>query len=174
MMKPAPHHARLTPPSASAARRAAAGFTLVEIMIVVAIMALVLGIGVPAMFRAADKSSLRQVVMDIADACAATRAQAILSGQPKELVIRPIDHTITAPGMSETIIIPERIIIELLGINFIEMQHTEEARVRFWPNSTSDEFTILLHGDGNEWRKISLDVVTAMADVDSDPHQMAH
>lgn len=145
------------------------GFTLIEIMIVIAIMGLVLAVGVPSIFRAAEKDSLRAVVTGIVEACSMARAQAILSGQTQELIIRPLDGTVSAPGMSEPVVIPNFVQIELLGVNFVELQTAEEARVRFFPNGTSDEFTIVLRSDKNEWRKISLETVTALADVESDP-----
>ena len=145
------------------------GFTLIEIMIVIAIMALVLAVGVPSIFRAAERDSLRAVVNGIVEACSMARAQAILSGQTQELIIRPLDGAISAPGMSEPVVIPNFVQIELLGVNFVELQTAEEARVRFFPNGTSDEFTIVLRSDKNEWRKISLETVTALADVETDP-----
>jgi hypothetical protein len=37
--------------------------------------------------------------------------------------------------------------------------------VRFHPNSTSDEFTVVLRSDQEEWRKVSLEVTTALADM---------
>jgi len=138
-------------------------------MIVIAIMALVLAVGVPSIFRAAERDSLRAVVNGIVEACSMARAQAILSGQTQELIIRPLDGTISAPGMSEPVVIPNFVQIELLGVNFVELQTAEEARVRFFPNGTSDEFTIVLRSDKNEWRKISLETVTALADVETDP-----
>jgi len=65
--------------------------------------------------------------------------------------------------------ISDRIIIEMIDINFIEHKDADVARVRFYPNGTSDEFTIVLHGDNDQWRKISLEVVTALPDLSSDP-----
>lgn len=147
----------------------AGAFTLIEIMIVIAIMALVLAVGVPSIFRAAERDSLRATVNGIIEACSMARAQAILTGQVQELVIRPLEGTVTAPGMSEPVVIAKNVQIELLGVNFVELQTAEEARVRFFPNGTSDEFTIVLRSDKNEWRKISLDIITALADVESDP-----
>lgn len=148
-------------------RRQNTGFTLIEIMFVVAIMALVLAVGIPSMFRMAERDSIRKVVNDIIDACAMTRAQAILSGEPKDLVIQPGDRVINAPG-KEAVIIPERITIEVLGVNFVELTDAPEARVRFYPNGTSDEFTIVLRSDKGEWRKISLDVITALTRIETD------
>ncbi len=149
-------------------------FTLIEIMIVIAITALVLAVGVPSIFRAAEQNSLRAVVNGIVEACSMARAQAILTGQVQEMVIRPIDGTISAPGKSDSVMIPQNVQIELLGVNFVELQTAEEAKVKFYPNGTSDEFTIVLRSDRNEWRKISLDIITAIPDVQTDPSKFVH
>lgn len=152
-------------------RTGRAGFTLIEMMIVVSIMGLVLAMGIPAMFRMADKDSLRQVVADIMDACRATRAQAILTGQTQVMNINPQQRTIQAPGKATAITIPERYQIELVGVNFVELQDWDYAPVRFFPNGTSDEFTIVIRSDRMEWRKISLEVVTGMPDLETDPQK---
>lgn len=52
--------------------------------------------------------------------------------------------------------------IELLDVNFTEYKHEDEARVRFHPNGTCDEFTIVLRIGALAWRKISLEVVTGL------------
>lgn len=52
--------------------------------------------------------------------------------------------------------------IELLDINFTEMKDEEVARVRFHPNGTCDEFTIVMRIGSTAWRKISLEVVTGI------------
>jgi hypothetical protein len=104
------------------------------------------------------------------DACKEARARAILTGTTAELVIHPIDKTIEVPGGDGPFFkktnIPEDVGIEILGVNFVELQEAPEARVKFFPNGTSDEFTIVYHSDGNEVRKISLEIVTGIADVE--------
>ena len=65
----------------------------------------------------------------------------------------------------------DHIVIEMLDVNFFEMKNEEEARVRFYPNGTSDDFTIILRSDKNEWRKITLEVVTGLAEVEVDPRK---
>jgi type II secretory pathway pseudopilin PulG len=62
-----------------------------------------------------------------------------------------------------------KIIIEGMGINGEDYTDDEEGRVRFYPNGTSDEFSIVLLSESGERRNITLEVVTAMADVESDP-----
>ena len=54
----------------------------------------------------------------------------------------------------------------MLDVNFRECKDDEEARVRFYPNGTCDEFTIILHSAANgESKKITLELVTAMPEV---------
>jgi hypothetical protein len=56
------------------------------------------------------------------------------------------------------------LVIELLDVNFLPLKNADEARVRFYPNGTSDEFTIVVQ-HGGQWRKISLDIVTGLAEL---------
>src|SRR5690349_6546514 len=61
--------------------------------------------------------------------------------------------------------ISEKLIIHMVDVNFVEHKEFETARVRFRPNGTSDEFTLILHEpEHDQWRKITLEVVTALAD----------
>ena len=61
--------------------------------------------------------------------------------------------------------LPTNVLIEMLDVNFVECKDAPSARVRFYANGTSDEFTLVLHGDDGEWRKISLELVTALPEV---------
>jgi len=56
------------------------------------------------------------------------------------------------------------LVIEELAVNFLPLKDADEARVRFYPNGTSDEFTIVVQRRG-QWRKISLDIVTGLAEL---------
>jgi prepilin-type N-terminal cleavage/methylation domain-containing protein len=67
--------------------------------------------------------------------------------------------------------ISDRIMIEGLGINGEDWTEDEIARVRFYPNGTSDEFSIVLLSEKGERRNIWLDVVTAMPDFEVDAHK---
>ncbi|MEO5803053.1 MAG: prepilin-type N-terminal cleavage/methylation domain-containing protein [Verrucomicrobiota bacterium] len=144
--------------------RLAHAFTLVEIMIVVAIIGIIMAMGIPSIVRSMRKEGIRKAVSDLVEACSAARAAAILSGNTSDLVIHPQDGTISGGSFSATL--PENVWIEILGVNFIQFEEAEEARVHFYPNGTSDEFTIVLKSDEQKAQKISLEVVTGLADVE--------
>ena len=190
---------------------AAVAFTLIELMIVCAIIGAVLTIAIPTIYRYFHPESLEGTVRNLVEACSHARANAILSGNPFELVIRPGDRSFRVmQGASESSIsevsgpkrldsrsvsgenwrmedrdssgttssggggifsgrISEKILIEMIDVNFVEYRDAEAAHVRFYPNGTSDEFAIVLHGENDQWRKISLEVVTGLPDLSSDP-----
>jgi prepilin-type N-terminal cleavage/methylation domain-containing protein len=174
------------------------GFTLIEIMIVVAIMGIILAMGLPPLVRSARKEGMRKATSDFLDACDNARKMAILTGITAEVVIHPQQGSISvnrqpddfasAQGNLTTFAtptselpgavpagtslppafsaqLPANVSIELLGVNFLEYQEAIEARVRFYPNGMSDEFTVILRSDAGEVRKISLESVTALAEV---------
>lgn len=175
------------------ARGGRSGFTLIEIMMVVAIGLLVLGMGLPPFVRGMKKEGLRKGVSDMVEACSHARAQAILRGRPVELVIRengaisvealqlgrradpeamdqePLFSTGPAESRKDverfSATLSDDVAIKLLYVNFQDLMEEPEARVRFFPNGTSDEFTVILFASSGE-HKISLDVVTALADVE--------
>jgi prepilin-type N-terminal cleavage/methylation domain-containing protein len=139
-------------------------FTLIEVMVVVAVMGVILAMGVPSIVRAARKEGMRKAVSDIVEACNDARAAAILGGTTSDVVIRPQDGTISGGKFSATI--PENVWIEILGVNFVELQEAEEARVHFYSNGTSDEFTVVLKSTDAKAQKINLEVLTGLANVE--------
>jgi prepilin-type N-terminal cleavage/methylation domain-containing protein len=160
-------------------------FTLIEIMIVVAVMGLLLALGIPAFVQAWHKEGMRKASSEIMEICSDARADAILNGRITSVVFHPLEGTFQmVPGEKKegttgeataapaattpaaTFKFPDDIGIEILGVNFQELQESEEARVRFFPNGTSDEFSIVLRSHRNEMRKISLEVITGLAELE--------
>jgi prepilin-type N-terminal cleavage/methylation domain-containing protein len=181
------------PITAHASRLTRHGFTLIEIMIVISIVAIIMATGIPAFVRAMHKDKLRKAVSDLVEGCSHARAQAILKGVPMELVIRAEDGHITvqpaqtastdesfsstesqadpssvpaasAPA-SFSAQIPDNVAFKLIDVNFQDQMEQPETRVRFFANGTSDEFTVVIFSEEGE-RKISLDVVTGLSDVE--------
>lgn len=176
-----------------AGKSSLSAFTLIELMVVVAIALLVMGWGVPNMLRTVDKQGINKAVSDLMEGSKQARAYAIMSGSPAELVIRAEDGALTvrrasgprlmrnsggdAVGVSslgKTVTndlkgfraaLEDDVAVELLDVNFIDQMQFPEGIVRFYPNGTSDEFTIVLRVD-DEWRKVSLDPITGIAGVE--------
>ena len=165
--------------SLSVSCRSIRAFTLVEMMIVIAIVALVLSIGIPSMFRSMNKEGMRKATSDLLDACAAARAAAIISGKTAELVIVPADKTFTvagsgaseetaetgskieAPAFSGQL--PDGVDFEGLLLYGDEVTEYEQVKVKFYPNGTSDQFGVVFTS-GMEVRSIVLEVITGTAD----------
>lgn len=180
------HTSRAThPPSLRyGAASHAAAFTLIEIMVVCAIMVLILAMGIPSIYQMTTKKGMRRAVSDVLETCAHARAQAILRGQQVDLVFHPLERRFEVAGSAPPTtdspnfvvsapapaaipglngVIPEDVTIEMLDINLLEYNQSEYARVKFYPNGTCDELTLVLRSDLGEWRKITLEVTTALA-----------
>jgi prepilin-type N-terminal cleavage/methylation domain-containing protein len=162
------------------------GFTLVEIMIVVAIVAIVFAVGAPSFVKVIQKGPMRQAVSDVMEALGHARAQAILRGVPAVFFLNgegeirvlpngngetesslPAGEAGTRPPRSAFSAWLDRdIAVTLLEVNFRNQMDAEETRVRFYPNGTCDDFTIVLEG-GGQIRKIWLDPITALADLET-------
>jgi type II secretory pathway pseudopilin PulG len=134
-------------------------FTLMEIMVVVLVMIIIVASSMPSIYRLFHKEGFRRTVNDIMEASNAARAQAILHDTVSELVIHPSDGSFTGGGKSGHI---DGAVIEMLDVNLHEYKDLETARIRYFPNGTSDEFTLILRSDRGEFNKLSLDVMTGM------------
>jgi prepilin-type N-terminal cleavage/methylation domain-containing protein len=168
-----------------------AGFTLIELMIVIGIIAIIVATGVPPFVKAMRREGLRKAVNGVVEGCSHARALAILQGVPTEFVIRAEDGQMTvhplqqvrkseegsegggarssegtaasqAAGFKENL--PDDIAVKLLYVNFQDQMEYSEAHVRFFPNGTCDEFTVILSCTTGE-EQISLDVITALPEV---------
>lgn len=147
-------------------RRAA--FTLIEIMVVVGIMAIVLGAGIPSLWKLMHKEGFRKSMSDVIETCNAARADAIMHDSVATVVFHPQQGTFEGGGKSGKF---ENALIEMLDVNLREYKDADVARVRFFPNGRCDEMTLIVQSDRGEWRKISLEITTGMATIDSDPNK---
>jgi hypothetical protein len=59
----------------------------------------------------------------------------------------------------------DSITIDMLDVNLLEYKDADEARVRFYPDGTCDEMTLIIHS-GDQYRKITLEVPTGLASVE--------
>jgi prepilin-type N-terminal cleavage/methylation domain-containing protein len=138
-------------------------FTLIEIMIVVGIIGLMAAMGVPSILQSLQKEGMRKAVSDMVDACNDARAHAILGGQPTDVTFHPLDRTFASSG-GKSAALPDGIDFAMLDINMMDFSQSDVSRVRFFPNGTCDEMTVVLHS-GDDWRKITLEFSTSIATV---------
>jgi prepilin-type N-terminal cleavage/methylation domain-containing protein len=139
-------------------------FTLIEIMIVVAIIGLIAAMGIPSMLQMLNKEGMRKAVDDVTKLLTDARAEAILKDQTTYVAFRPADNRLDS-SIGKTVQLPDGVAMEAIGINLLDFSQTEESHVRFFPNGTCDELTLVLHS-GTDWRKITLEFSTAIASAE--------
>ena len=185
----------------------ARAFTLIELLIAMAMVAVLMTVAIPSVYRNLHPDSMRKAVSEVMEVCAHARARAVLGGVPMELRIRLMDRSfsvatasvqrdldepaaatgnafmfrgdevvtkasVRSPAATEegraSTHLSDRIHIEGLGVNGEDWTEDEEARVRFYPNGTCDEMSLILLSDKGERVNITLEVVTGLADMETD------
>lgn len=180
------------PPHASRSPFSSA-FTLIEIMVVVAIMAMVMLMSIPFVRSSMRREGLAQVMRDLEEVCSSARRKAILQGSMAEIIFRPKERTFQVVGAAPTSgnaepasltattappahsgesgHIPDNLIVEMLDVNLSEYKDSDEARVRFYPNGTCDELTIIISSpsEKNQIFKMALEATTGLPTWERDP-----
>ncbi len=80
---------RIGPKVSGAGMKVGGGFTLIEIMIVVSIMAIAMTMSVPIVYKVWHKAPMRKAVADVVEVCSNARARAILTGSDTTVVFHP-------------------------------------------------------------------------------------
>jgi prepilin-type N-terminal cleavage/methylation domain-containing protein len=152
-------------------------FTLVEIMVVVAIIGLVAAMGLPSIIMALQKDGMRKAVSDVRDVCSEARAKAIFNKQTMSVIFHPQENRLEVEGAAAgngsgssanassgkvtSAVLPDGIAFAMVDINLQDYLESSVARVRFFPNGTSDEMTLILLGRGQK-QMITLEFSTGL------------
>lgn len=156
-------------------------FTLLELMVVVAIIGMIMAVGAPTLYKVLKKEGFRKAVGDMMDACSAARSRAILSQQTTELVFHPREKTCEVTGgasggwggWATKVNFGDDVTIEGLGVNWMDYTDSDVARVRFFPDGKCDEMELVLYDNKTgERRGITLELTTGLATLDTDLKKM--
>jgi type II secretion system protein H len=177
------------------------GFTLIELMVVVAIMAIVMTMSVPVIYKVLHREPLNKAVRDVVEVLSNARARSIMQGRVVEVYFHPRTGLIEIAGAGPSHVhhaqtegvglaqaqppsnsglsaqLSDKLEIEMLDVNLTEYKDKDLARVRFFPNGTCDEMTLVLHAldaksENEEWAGISLEITTGLASVVTDRNKL--
>ena len=158
-----------------------AGFTLIELSIVVFIMAVVLAICIPSFVRSYNGAVLRDTAQTFATTCQFARVQAVTEQKPALLHIDLPRQMfwVTQPGHSEESVADEDQTLKTYEISkrvwlftAERLDDTEgdqkEVQVSFYPNGTCDPVSIVLRGvEKGDAIQVTIDPVTTQARFDA-------
>ena len=131
-------------------QRAARGFTLLELILVLALVALASGLAAAALSGGFDGMRLRSAAKEIAAQLRFTRAQAIATGEPQRFTIDPAAHRWTAPKARDGTV-PKQLGIAFLGAREVQPSAGEGAIV-FFPDGASTGGRVRLQLDDAAWQ----------------------
>ncbi len=145
-----------------------AGFTLIEMMVVLAVIALVVVISVPAFVKQVSASPLDQGVQDFQGVCRKARQQAVVSGRSVEVAVFLMNEvTVVAtrldpPTLEDQLIgeefhrsvvdrleLPEAVKVKVANDQW-EPDEEGAVRFRFHPNGTCDYMALLMADDSGD------------------------
>ena len=172
-------------------------FTLIELMVVVAIIGMIMALGGPSLYKMMKREGMRKAVDELEQACRNARGRAILSGQVVMLEFRPLERSFQIVGGASAPVapppdgfeapstpsqptgglisggtLPEGITYEMLDINLMSFRESEFARIRFFPNGTCDECRLVIVSASDNWRGIELENTTGVPNVVTDLNEM--
>lgn len=130
--------------------KSARGLSLVELLLVVALIAVLAGLAAAVIGQALPGQQLRAAARDVAGQLRFTRAQAIATGRPQVFELDVIGKRWKAAGRREGELPGE---IELIAITAREEQPAREvAVVRFFPDGAATGGRVVLRRGNAAWR----------------------
>ena len=158
--------------------RPRAAFTMIEIMVVVAIIGVIAAAGIPTLYSLLHREGLRKAVGEMQEICQNARARAIMQQTTIQVVFKPREGSCsiagngdTIPGTATSAQLDKDVTIEALGINSHDCTDAAQAQVCFYANGTSDEMQLVLR-EKDQYRMLALEVTTGLVlPPDSDPRK---
>lgn len=131
-------------------RTAAAGFTLVELLVVMVIAALVLGLVATSISRNISGAEMRSAANKLAASLRYTRTRAILDKEEQVFLVDTENQSYLAPKR-EPVVLPEGMTIALTTARS-ELTSENVGGIRFYPDGGSTGGYVELDANGRVYR----------------------
>lgn len=133
----------------------ARGFTLLELIVTLSVIALAVGLALPAIGRSTETVRARAEVAGFSAVLRHAREQAITRRQPHKVVVEPVARRVTVLGgddeVRRTRVLPERLTIEAVSASSLTVRFEPEG------SSSGGEFRLT---SGTTVYRVTVDAVT--------------
>lgn len=137
-------------PAINLKRHVTAGFTLVEVMVVMVIIALIMGLVATSMSRSISGAEARAASRDLVASLRYTRARAIIDKAEQVFLVDTETRSYQAPGRKK-VNLPEGVDLTITTANS-ELVSDAVSGIRFFPDGGSTGGHIELTVKGREYR----------------------
>jgi len=134
----------------------ARGFTLVELLVALAIAGLVLAVAVPAGFRFYDGMRTREAVRDVITLFATARQQAITSGEARDVLVWPEERRLVLGATERRL--PGGLRVTVHGA--AEVNRERAGVIRFYPEGGTSGGGVDITNPGSSTVAIGVDWLT--------------
>lgn len=163
MREPTTRRVRSAPRPGEVMRRPARGFTLIEIVVVIALIGIVATVAALSFSRSLSGARIEAASRDLVAALRYTRGQAIVKGQQKVLELDLESNTYQAPGKGTTEL-PKDMELRLTTAQQ-ELTGDKKGGIRFFPDGSSTGGNIAVVLGQREW-KINIGWLTGEISLD--------
>ena len=158
-------------------------FTLVELIVVIAVMGVILGISIPAFIKMGKKAPLERAISDVEEVCRNARARAILDMRVMEVYLNDADDVIALNTATRTVMgvdmetglegrqpesgeekVRYQLEADMEIIAPVDDEFEGELWLRFYPNGTAEPVELRVF-DGEGSYRLAVDPVTGQTVV---------